>query len=533
MVVIIDNYDSFTYNITQVLQRLYAGETQVLRSKECTIADIEALKPDYLIVGPGPGTPRDAGISVDAIRHFAHKVPILGVCLGHQAIGVAFGGKIEHAKTVRHGKVEKMELDGKGVFRTLGKEGTFVRYHSLVIDEASLPADLEVTATSEDGDIMGVRYKGEGTCVEGIQFHPESIASSGCDKLFKAFLNYRKEPFDVPGVLNTLISKKDLTEEQSYAFMMDLTDGNIDPCVTSAILVGIESKGVAASELSGAAKVLCQKKTPLPLSSEGVAEIVGTGGDGKGSFNISSLSAIVAASCGAKVAKHGNKAVTSKSGASDFYTALGLKVDTTPERTAAIIEKTNFGFLLAPIYHKAMAQAAPIRNALKIKTMMNILGPLSNPAGAQFEVLGVYTPALLVSVAKAAKALGAKRVMAVSSLDGYDEISPCALTKVVQINEDDKVYEYTIDPAKFGIAGIDEGELKGGTAAENAVLANEILNGIGRKGLLEAVSLNAGALLYLTGKAKTLLEGHNTARKAILDGTALKKLEEIIKVSNE
>lgn len=530
MIVVIDNYDSFTYNVVQVLQRLYTGGIKVLRSKECSIQDIQSLEPKYLVISPGPGNPKDAGISIEAIKSFAGKVPILGVCLGHQAIGAAFGANIIHAKNIKHGKVEDITLDGKGLFRTIGKKGTFTRYHSLVIEESSLPDCLEVTARALDGDIMGVRHKT--FAIEGIQFHPESIASKQCDALFSAFLNYRKEPLDVPGILNKLIAKKSLTFDESYAFMQDLTDGILDERQTAAILTAIACKGVSSEELSGAALVLCEKKTVLPLQSKNVAEIVGTGGDGKGSFNISSLSAIVAAAAGQRMAKHGNKAVSSKSGAADFYQALGIKIDTPPQKTAQIIEQTNFGFLLAPIYHSAMRFAAPVRAALGIKTLMNVLGPLSNPAGAEYQVLGVYSMDLLEPVAKAAIKLGAKRVMALTSKDGYDEISPCADTYVFQIDENGKEYKYLIKPANFGITDTNELELKGSDGRENAKMALDVLQGAGRRTIKMAVALNAGAVLYLAKKTRTLKDGFDLALKTIDNGVAYKKLKQIIEVSN-
>lgn len=181
MIVIIDNYDSFTYNIYQSVCNLTNEPVTVLRSKECSIADIEKLKPSHLIVSPGPGRPEDAGISVEAIKHFAGKLPILGVCLGHQAIGYAFGAKIVQAKFIKHGIAEEINLDGRGIFRNIGKKGTFTRYHSLVVDESTLPADFEVTARATDGDIMGIRHKKYD--IEGVQFHPESIASKEGDPL--------------------------------------------------------------------------------------------------------------------------------------------------------------------------------------------------------------------------------------------------------------------------------------------------------------------------------------------------------------
>ncbi|MFA6937700.1 MAG: bifunctional anthranilate synthase component II/anthranilate phosphoribosyltransferase [Treponema sp.] len=530
MILVIDNYDSFTFNIVQALQRLSNEEIKVVRSKETTIDEVKALDFTKLVISPGPGTPTDAGISIEAIKHYAGKVPILGICLGHQAIGQAFGAKIVQAKFIQHGIVEELDTDGRGLFRIIGKKGTFTRYHSLVIDESTLPKEFEVTARAKDGDIMGIRHKT--LPIEGIQFHPESIASEGCDNLFKAFLNYRKDNLPVSEILNQLIEKKDLDEKTAALFMENLTDGTLDEKVTSAILTALAAKGPSASEMAGCASVLYKKKTPLPLDKTGLAEIVGTGGDGKGSFNISSLSAIVAASCGQPMAKHGNRAVSSKSGAADFYEALGIKIDTTPAKTADLIKKTNFGFLMAPIYHSAMRFAGPVRKALGIKTIMNVLGPLSNPANAEYEVLGVYSEKLLEPVAKAAKILGAKKVMTIYSEDGYDEISPCARTACYLIDEKNNVEKFILKPEDFGISGCTDEELSGGTGKDNAALGMDILNGKGRKSIKAAVGLNAGSVLYLSGKASTIKEGYNMALEAIDSGKALAKLNEVKEVSN-
>ena len=265
----------------------------------------------------------------------------------------------------------------------------------------------------------------------------------------------------------------------------------------------------------------------------GLAEIVGTGGDGKGSFNISSMSALVASSCGQVMAKHGNRAVSSKSGAADFFEALGINIMASPEKTAQLVRKTGFGFLMAPVYHSAMRFAAPIRKALGIKTIFNVLGPLLNPANAEYEVLGVYSKELLRDYARAAKSLGAKRVMVVNSEDGYDEISPCAPTSVYQIDEKGNENQYVINPANFGIADADENELYGGNGSDNAKLAMEVLNGGGRKTIRYAVGLNAGAVLYLCGKARTLKDGYAMALEAIDSGKTLAKLKEIQRVSEE
>ena len=530
MILVIDNYDSFTFNVVQSLQMYTTEEVRVVRNDEHSVEEIAAMKPDYLVVSPGPGNPSQAGISVEAIRYFAGKIPILGICLGHQAIGEAFGAKIVHAKNVCHGIIQDIDLDGKGLFRTIGKSCKFTRYHSLVIDEATLSGEFEVTARAKDGDIMGIRHKT--LPIEGVQFHPESIASEHCKDIFLNFVNYRRENLPVASYLNQLLDRKDLTEEQASFFMENVTDGTMDERAMAAILIAMQAKGVAVSEMIGCAKALLKKKTLFPCARKGLAEIVGTGGDSKGSFNISSLSAVIAASCGQPMAKHGNRAVSSKSGAADFFENLGINIMAEPEKTAALLEKTGFGFLMAPVYHAAMRFAAPVRKALGVKTIMNILGPLLNPAGAEYEVLGVYSKSLLKDYAKAAKSLGAKRVLVVASDDGYDEISPCAKTHAYLIDEKGNETAFVIDPAKFGITDALEDELVGGSGKENAALGMEILNGKGRKTIRYAVGLNTAAVLYLCGKAKNLKEGYDAALEAIDSGKALAKLNEIVNVSN-
>ncbi len=531
MILVIDNYDSFTFNVVQALQNATAEEIKVVRNDEASVEQLAAMNPTHLIVSPGPGNPTSAGISIGAIKYFAGKIPVLGICLGHQAIGEAFGAKIVGAKFIKHGIVEDIDLDGRGVFRTIGKTAKFTRYHSLVIDEATLSSDFEVTARAKDGDIMGIRHKT--LPIEGVQFHPESIASQACQELFTAFLNYRRDNLPVAEYLRQLIDeRKPLNREQAAFFMESLTDGTMDEKVTASILTAMAARGLPTSEeMAGCAGALLKKKTPFPLEKKEnaaeLAEIVGTGGDGKGSFNISSLSAIVAASCGQSVAKHGNRAVSSKSGAADFFENLGIKIMAEPEKTATLLKNSGFAFLMAPVYHSAMRFAAPVRKALGIKTIFNVLGPLLNPVGVEYEVLGVYSKDLMEDYARAAKALGAKRVMVIHSRDGFDEISPCQPTDVFQINEDGKEYRYVIEPAKFGISGADEGELEGGSGADNAALALEVLNGRGRTTIKAAVGLNAGAVLYLSGKAKTLKDGYDMAVSAIESGKALRKLEEI------
>ena len=262
-------------------------------------------------------------------------------------------------------------------------------------------------------------------------------------------------------------------------------------------------------------------------------DIVGTGGDGKGSFNISSLSALTVATCGLKVAKHGNRAVSSLAGSADFYESLGFNIQTSPEVTAQIITKTNFGFLYAPIYHSAMRHAAPVRKVMGVKTIMNLVGPLSNPVGASHQLIGVYADNLLEPVARAAHLLGVRHVMSVHSRDGFDELSPFAINDIVTVSLDGKVKRDIFDPS---FLDLDPGEVEALSMVEMLIITQEmaldLLDGKGREGLIATVALNAGAALYVGGKAGSIREGYEIARKHLLDGSVKAKIDELRGITN-
>ncbi|MEI8095676.1 MAG: anthranilate phosphoribosyltransferase, partial [Spirochaetales bacterium] len=427
MYLLLDNFDSFTYNIYQYLCELTDEEVRVVRNNAIDVAGIRELNPKAIILSPGPGRPEEAGCMIDVIHAFAGKVPILGVCLGHQALGYAFGGTIIGAKEIVHGKTQPISHDGRGVFRGLASPTVFTRYHSLVIEEASLPEVLEVSARSPDGEIMAVRHKT--LPIEGVQFHPESIASEGGKRLLKNFLNYRRDSFEFAPLVRKIMNRDHLTQHEAEAFMEELTEGSLSGAQISGILVGLSLKGIQPEEVAGCAAVLQRKRTALPVTGE-FLDIVGTGGDEHGTFNISSMAALVASACGARVAKHGNRAVSSKSGSADFYAALGIKIDLTPAQTAKVLDQTGFSFLFAPVYHGAMKHAAPVRKDLGIKTIMNLLGPLVNPASASHQLIGVYDEALGPLIARAAQLLGVKKALIVYGTEGLDEMSVSVKTKL-------------------------------------------------------------------------------------------------------
>ena len=528
MYILIDNYDSFTYNIYQYLSELTDEEIQVYRNDAVTVDEIASLKPEGIIISPGPGRPEDAGVSVDVVKRFSGKVPILGVCLGHQAIGYAFGGAIVQAGRIVHGKAESIVLDNKGLFRTIPNPSTFTRYHSLVLDPGTLPEELEVSARSSDGEIMGLRHKE--FIVEGVQFHPESIASEYGKELLRNFLTYRREPLPHKELLAKILRKEDLEQKEAASFMRELTEGNLSHAQIAAYLIGLNSKGIAAREIAGCAQVLQEKRIPLSISKP-VLDTCGTGGDGIGTFNISSFAALIVASCGGIVAKHGNRAVSSISGSADFYRELGIVIDLPPSKAKELIETTGFGFLFAPIYHGAMKYAAPVRKELGIKTIMNLLGPLVNPAGASYQLIGVFDGELCLTLAEAAKLLGIKRATIVHGEDGLDEISVSGPTRIVRVDENGEVREERLDPRDLGIGPHKLDSLKGGSAEENVAIARKLLDGVGPEAIRDAVALNAAAALQVSGSVASIEEGYKLAIDSITNGAVARKTQEVIDTS--
>jgi len=260
-----------------------------------------------------------------------------------------------------------------------------------------------------------------------------------------------------------------------------------------------------------------------------LTDTCGTGGDESGSFNISSMAALVAAACGLPVAKHGNRAVSSKSGSADFYEALGIPIDLSPHDARVMLEKTGFVFLFAPKYHAAMSYAGPAGNALGIKTIMNLIGPLANPAQAQCQVIGVYDAALLEVIAKAAILLGVQHVLVVHSQDGLDEISPFTPTDMVEMDQNGMAHRFVFEPQTNWLRANSrvnsKEEIAGASAKENARLAEELIAGKGSKGLKVAVALNAGAALYVAKRTSSIEEGATMAMHALEDGLVAEKLD--------
>ena len=329
-----------------------------------------------------------------------------------------------------------------------------------------------------------------------------------------------------------IVNKEDLTYDEAYAVMNEIMNGETSPTQNAAFLSALSTKSARAEtkdEIAGCAAAMREHATPVETGMD-VFEIVGTGGDNAGSFNISTTSALVAAAGGMKVAKHGNRAASSLCGTADCLEALGVNIRQNPEKSVELLNEVGMCFFFAQEYHSSMKYVGAIRKELGFRTVFNILGPLTNPARPNMQLLGVYDEYLVTPLAQVLVSLGVKRGMVVYGQDKLDEISMSAPTTVCEIR-DGWFKTYVITPEDFGFTRCTKDELKGGTPEENAAITREILKGAkGPK--REAVLMNAGASLYIGGKADSFADGIKLAAELIDSGKAVKTLEKFIEVSN-
>lgn len=329
-----------------------------------------------------------------------------------------------------------------------------------------------------------------------------------------------------------IVSKEDLTYEEAYTVMNEIMSGETTPTQNAAFLASLSTKSARAettAEIAGCAAAMREKATPVDAGPD-LFEIVGTGGDNAHSFNISTTSALVAAAGGMRVAKHGNRAASSKCGTADCLEALGVNIDQSPDKCRQLLDEVGMCFFFAQKYHTSMKYVGAIRKELGFRTVFNILGPLTNPGHPSMQLLGVYDEYLVQPLAQVLMNLGVKRGMVVYGQDKLDEISLSAPTTVCEF-KDGWMKNYVITPEQFGLQRCTKQDLVGGSPAENAEITKAILNG--EKGpKRDAVLMNAGAALYIGGKAESLAEGIKLAAEIIDSGKATKTLEKLISVSN-
>jgi anthranilate phosphoribosyltransferase len=332
--------------------------------------------------------------------------------------------------------------------------------------------------------------------------------------------------------IKRVVDGQDLDRHEMHAVFGEVMDGKATDVQKSALLIALRMKGETPEEITGAALAMRERVTPLSVDRERLVDTCGTGGDGRGTFNISTVAALVAAAAGANVAKHGNRAVSSACGSADLLTALGVHIDLDAARMSRVLEMTGIAFLFAPKLHPAMGAVAPIRRELGVRTIFNLLGPLTNPAFARRQVLGVYAPNLVEVIARVLLALGADHAMVVHSFDGLDEISISAPTHVCEVI-DGEIRDYRLEPETLGVDRASIEEVAGGDAAANAKIALAVLSGEAGGARRDIVAVNAGAALYVSGAVATLREGIELARETLASGAGMRKLEELASATKE
>lgn len=525
---LLDNYDSFTYNLVDQFRSLNA-RVKVFRNTVPVaqlVAAIErceqAGERPILVLSPGPGTPSQAGNMPALINACIGQFPILGICLGHQALVEHYGGVVESAGEIKHGKSSSISHNGQGVFAHLSNPLPVARYHSLV--GSKIPSTLAVIA-----DYHGMTMAVQDTAkrVLGFQFHPESIMTTEGAQLLAQSLDFLSAP--ETKAMDQLFRGEHISRTQAHGLFSELIKGDMDQMTMASLLTVLKMKGETPDEIAGAAQALLDAASPFPRPEYPFCDIVGTGGDGMNTINVSTTSALVAAACGIKVAKHGNRGVSSKSGSSDLLEQLGIDLNMSAERARKCLDEVNACFLFAPNYHGGIRHAMPVRQALKTRTIFNILGPLINPARPDFMLLGVYAEDLVRPIADTLQAMGLKRGMVVHG-SGLDEVAIHGPTTVAEIHNG-AISEYQITPEELGLERFDISAIAGGEPSENKAITLSLLQGGGTPAQQGVIAMNVAPLLVMNGQAETLKEAAAQVLTVLKSGKAMDVANKLAELS--
>lgn len=542
MFLLIDNYDSFTYNLVQYFQGL-GEDPQVVFNDDPKLLELAVSKDlEKVVISPGPSHPAKAGLCLEFLKLLSPDVPVLGVCLGHEILGLYAGAEIAIAPVIMHGMQSDISHDGTGLFDKVPQPMRVGRYHSLIVradDDTDLP--FRVTARAELGEVMALEFKDRPWA--GVQFHPESVLTPDGMRLLANFpgrLLSRTELADeheVPesesdtvllrAMLERLACHQDLDANMARAGFEKLFDGKLTASQTGAFLMGLRAKGETAAELSCAVQALLARAVPVPPLPENCIDVVGTGGDGRSSFNCSTATCLTLAGMGYRVAKHGNRVVSSTSGAADVLQLLGVPLEKDPENIIRQIEATNFGFFFAPNFHPAFKYVGEARRELGIRTLFNILGPMINPARPPYLLMGVARPEIVRLVADTlCQSPTLRRAAVVFGAGGYDEVTPMGPATIVLI-ENGRQSSLAFDPADYGIGPCTEEDLAVHSKEEALHVLQELLQGSGSQHMKNMVALNVALAIHLVEPERGLPECMKLAREGVEGGAGRKFLDSV------
>ena len=547
MILMIDNYDSFVFNVEQYLKEMTDDEVITVRNDAITIDDIKKMNPSKIIFSPGPKHPKDSGICLEILNNTDElgNIPILGICLGHQAIGMNFGGEIKRLENPLHGKTSEITVlsENSVLFKNLPKKFKVMRYHSLYVDD--IPEDLEVTAKSEDGVAMAVEHKSKN--IFGIQFHPESIFTEYGKNMIRNFLNIEVSKtfqnnenskntnekgnfIDMNKYLKKLQENIALTDTDFREICKIIDSKNYDIVQLGALLVLISEKSLYPESLTAFVKNILEYSTTFEDDSD-MIDVCGTGGDGFKTINISTAVAFILGAMGVNVAKHGNRAISSKSGSSDVLDKLGVPLENSLANQIEKLHVKNLAFFHAPFFHKLVGEVREVRSRLGIRTVFNILGPLLHPnTKLKYQLVGLYHEPVHRLYAETLQLLGRKHALAVRGNDGLDEITICDDTKIIEV-KGEQILEYTVSPESFGFKRAFHSEIEGGTPEENAEILVKILKGEEKSAKFDIVVLNAMFALYTADVVDHPAKAKEMILEAIESGKVYEFYKDYVKIT--
>ena len=543
MFLFIDNYDSFSWNLVQAFYAL--GRKPVVHANDdprilelATSPELEAV-----CISPGPSHPRNAGLCLEFLKRLPASVPVLGVCLGHQLLGYFAGAEVSRAPYVMHGKSSDIIHDGAGLFSGLPNPMTVGRYHSLVVQSKEDEPNPRFTVTSRgpEGEVMALRYNDRPWV--GIQFHPESILTPNGLQLLGNFPDNvvpsgQKEK-RISRILDALAAGQDLTADMAGAGLSghmgvhhpymaaagfaDIMDGRMTPAQAGCFLMGLRMKGETPLEMAHAVGIALGRANRVEGLEGDCIDVVGTGGDGRNSFNCSTATALTLAGMGYRVVKHGNRAVSSSCGSADALEGLGFPLDVAPEDVRRLLDERNFAFLFAPNFHPSFRNVGPIRRELGIRTLFNLLGPLINPARPTHILLGVARPELVELLAETLRQSHIRKAAVVYGAGGYDEVTPLGPTKMMIIHNG-RLTPMSLDPLDYGIQPCNPEELAVHSKSEAVDVLKNILAGKGPRAMMDMVILNVGVAMLLLEEHMDLSVCMAKAREAVCAGIGRRTL---------
>lgn len=525
MFLLIDNYDSFTYNLAQAFQTL-GKSPLVLKNDDPEILSLaQSGKMDMVCISPGPGRPENAGLCPRFLELLDPSVPVLGICLGHELLGLYGGATIGIAPQIMHGKDSRIIHDNSGMFKNLPNQLIVGRYHSLIVQETDISRKhFTVTARGPHGEVMGLQYNDRPWA--GAQFHPESVLTpQGIEYLanFPDRLLPEKEPLPFAQMLSHIAAGHDLDEETAAQAFAELMDGKFSNSQAAAFLLGLHMKGESALELHHAVMAALNRAIRIDAIPGKCIDVVGTGGDGKHCFNCSTATSLVLAGMGYKVAKHGNRAVSSACGAADVLEGLGFRLPGTQTEAIEQLESCNFTFFFAPYYHPAFKNIGPIRRELGVPTLFNLLGPMINPAKPSHLLMGVAREELVNKIITTLSKRNFTCAAAVHGAGGYDEVTPLGVTEV-PIMRNGSIATLTIDPARYGIKKCSVEDLACHDKEKAVETMQEILSGQGPQPMADMVTLNTALALHMLEDNLDFDTAMENARKAVESGVGAKVL---------